>query len=122
MTSVRDFRDLKVWHRAIDFAVEIYRLTIAFPREERFGMTAQLRRAAVSVSSNIAEGSSRTTLKDRRNFYGMARSSLKEAESLMLLSQGLDFIRKVDSDRAMALATETGRMLTKLRQNLRRRA
>jgi four helix bundle protein len=121
MPIVRDFRDLTVWQRSVDFAVEVYRLTRVFPKDERFSLTQQVRRAAVSVSSNIAEGSGRSSLKDRRNFYGMARGSLKEAESLLIVGQRLDFIAESDCESAFAYAAETGRMLTKLRQNLRGR-
>ena len=117
--KVNDFRDLIVWQRATDFVVEVYRLTQAFPTDERFGLISQLRRSAVSVSSNIAEGSGRTTLKDRRHFYGVSRGSLKEAESLIYVSQKLGFVTDAACTKALALANETGRMLTTLRQNLR---
>lgn len=121
MSHVHDFRDLLVWQRSVDFIVEVYSLTRHFPADERFGLTSQVRRAAVSVSSNIAEGSARTTLKDRRNFYGMSRGSLKEAESLLLVSQRLDFVAPPACVTAFGCSNEIGRMLTRLRQNLRGR-
>ena len=92
MAHIRDFRDLIVWQRSVDFIVEVYQLTRRFPVDERYGITSQLRRAAVSVSSNIAEGSGRTSLPDRRNFLGFSRGSMKESESLLLVSQRLGFV------------------------------
>ena len=121
MPPVRDFRDLIVWQRSVEFAVEVYALSRQFPADERFGLTSQLRRSALSVSSNIAEGSGRGSLRDRRNFYGMSRGSLKESESLLLVSQRLDFVSEARCRSAMAFADETSRMLTKLRQQLRDR-
>ena len=121
MPAIRDFRDLIVWQRAVDFAVEVYRLTRALPEDEKFGVTAQLRRSATSVASNIAEGSARTTLKDRRHFYGTARASLKESESTLIVSTRLGFLSAADCATAMSHADETSRMLTKLRQNMRGR-
>ena len=121
MPGVTDFRDLIVWQRSVDFAVEVYRLTRRFPPDERFAMTSQLRRAAISVSSNIAEGSARDSLKDRRHFYGTSRSSLKESESLILVGQRLEFLTEAESEVALGYADETSRLLTRLRQSLRGR-
>jgi four helix bundle protein len=121
MPAVRDFRDLIVWQRSVDFAVEVYQITRAFPADERFGVTAQLRSAAVSISSNIAEGSGRSAPKDRRNFYGISRGSLKESESLLLVSQRLGFVTEPACAVALGFADETSRMLTRLRQNLSKR-
>jgi four helix bundle protein len=121
MAPVRDFRDLTVWQRSVDFVVEVYELSRRFPADERFGMTAQLRRAAVSISSNIAEGSGRSSLKERRHFYGTSRGSLKESESLLIVAQRLDFLSEADCKTAFAFADETSRMLTTLRQTMRGR-
>jgi four helix bundle protein len=121
MSNVRDFRDLTVWQRSVDFAVEVYKLSRGFPADERFGMTSQLRSAAISVSSNIAEGSARSAPKDRRNFYGISGGSLKEGESLLLVSQRLGFTTESDCATAMSFADETSRMLTRMRQNLSKR-
>ena len=121
MAHIRDFRDLIVWQRSVDFIVEVYQLTRRFPVDERYGITSQLRRAAVSVSSNIAEGSGRTSLPDRRNFLGFSRGSMKESESLLLVSQRLGFVSETDCERAFGYANEIGRMLTRIRQNIRAR-
>jgi four helix bundle protein len=118
MTPIRDFRDLIVWQRSMDFAVAVYALARRLPKEERFEMAAQLRRAAVSVSSNIAEAAGRSTKKDRRHFYVISGGSLKECESLLLLAQRLGYLTETDGADAFALCDETGRMLTRLRQKL----
>ena len=118
MAPIRSFRDLIVWQRSMDFAVAAYALSRRFPKEERFEMAAQLRRAAVSVSSNIAEAAGRSAKKDRRHFYVISGGSLKECESLLLLAQRLGYLHDSDCKGAFALCDETGRMLTRLRQKL----
>ena len=118
---VRDYRDLVVWKRALDFVAEIYRITAAFPRDERFGLTAQLRRASVSVSANIAEGSGRKTGRDFLKFLSYARGSLKEAESMLFIAQRLQFVSASDCIEALRLADETSRMLAGLRGSIEKR-
>jgi four helix bundle protein len=118
---VRDYRDLLVWQRAVEFVVEIYRLSARFPRDEQFGLTAQLRRASVSVAANIAEGSGRATTRDFMNFLSHARGSLKEAESMVFVAQRLGFVHAEDCIEALRLADETSRMLTGLRVSIAKR-
>jgi four helix bundle protein len=118
---VRNYRDLVVWKRAVDFVAEIYRLSAGFPREERFGLTAQVRRASVSVSANIAEGSGRATSRDFLNFLSYARGSLKEAESMVFVAQRLGFVRAPECIEALRLADETSRMLAGLRLSIAKR-
>jgi four helix bundle protein len=72
---IHSFRDLQIWQKAMQLAVAVYRLTDAFPREERYGLTSQIRRSAVSIPSNIAEGQGRTNLGEFRQFLGIARGS-----------------------------------------------
>ena len=119
---VRSYRDLVVWERAIDLVAEIYRLSAGFPHEERFGLTAQVRRAGVSVSANIAEGSGRATSRDFLNFLSYSRGSLKEAESMMFVAQRLDFVSAADCVQALHLADETSRMLIGLRTSIAKRS
>jgi four helix bundle protein len=119
--SVRDFRDLVVWQRSIDLAEEVYKVTRRFPREELFGMTSQVRKSTVSISSNIAEGSGRATTKDLLNFLSTARGSLRETESLLILSQRLRFLTQSQLKRAFELIQEIGKMLTSLRRKLKNR-
>jgi four helix bundle protein len=118
---VRDYRDLQVWQRAVDFVAEIYRISATFPREERFGLTAQLREASVSISANIAEGSGRATSRDFMNFLSQARRSLKESESLVLVAQRLGFVRAEHCVDALHLADETSRLLAGLRASIAKR-
>ena len=118
---VRYYRDLVVWQRAVEFVAEIYRLSGTFPRDERFGITAQLRRASVSVAANIAEGSGRATSRDLLNFLSYARGSLNEAESMMFVAQRLRFVSDEDCTDALRLADETSRMLACLRESIRKR-
>jgi four helix bundle protein len=88
------FEKLRVWQRAREFVKRIYLLTIKFPKNEKFGIVSQLQRAAVSVSSNIAEGSSRTSGKDQGYFLQMAYSSLMECLSQLILAYDLEFINE----------------------------
>ncbi|HEY7154084.1 MAG TPA: four helix bundle protein [Gemmataceae bacterium] len=107
--SIRDFKDLIVWRKAIGFAKEIYMLTKCFPKEERFGLTSQVRRAAVSVSSNIAEGHTRQG-REFVHFLSVARGSLAEVESQLLLAVELDYLSFEKLTTALALASEVRRM------------
>ncbi|MDZ7717098.1 MAG: four helix bundle protein [Balneolaceae bacterium] len=89
------FEKLDVWNKAKDFTVDVYNVTSGFPEYEKFGLVSQLRRASISVSSNLAEGSSRTSKKDQRRFYNMAYSSAVEIVNQLIICKELGF---VDSD------------------------
>ena len=86
------FEKLTVWQNARKLVKSVYLITRSFPKDERFGLVSQLRRAIISVSSNIAEGSSRITSKDQAHFYNTSYSSLMEVLSQVILSCDLDFI------------------------------
>jgi four helix bundle protein len=116
--DIRGFRDLVVWQRAIQFACEVYRLTKPFPSDERFGLTSQIRRAAVSVSSNIAEGHARQG-NEFVHFLSIARGSLAEVESQLLLAVELGFLNSDDIIQAIEMATEIRRMAASLASKLR---
>jgi len=118
---VRNYKDLAVWQRAIEFVAEIYRISAEFPRDERFGLTAQIRRASVSVAANIAEGSGRATSRDFMNFLSYSRGSLKEAESMVFVAQHLGFVRTDGCIEALRLSDETSRMLIGLRVSIAKR-
>jgi four helix bundle protein len=112
------FTDLKVWQRGHALALDVYRATGSFPREERYGITSQLRRAAVSVPTNIAEGSKRRSNADYARFLNTAESSLAETEYLCILARDLEFL---SADAATALMTEIAeiaRMLHVLREKV----
>ena len=117
---MKDFRKLQVWHKAHALVLAIYRETAAFPRDERFGLTSQIRRAAVSIPGNIAEGCGRNTDHDFARFLDYALGSASEVEYHLLLALDLDFL---DPDTHLALdgqTTEVKRMLSSLISTLRR--
>jgi four helix bundle protein len=94
----QSFENLKVWQEAIELAFEIYAATKYFPKEEQFGITSQLRRAATSVSANIAEGSSRKSKKDYAHFVDIAIGSLYEVDNFVILSHKLSYLSKKSFD------------------------
>jgi four helix bundle protein len=120
-TRVRDFEDLLVWQKAVDLTVDVYRETRRFPREELFGITSQIRKAATSIASNIAEGNGRETTKDYLHFLATARGSLFEVRSLLTVSRRLGFLAEDQSKALREQAAEIGRMLSGLRASLKRR-
>src|SRR5947207_1400100 len=114
---ILSFRDLIVWQRAIQFAKSVYALTARFPSDERFGLTAQLRRAAVSVSSNIAEGHARQG-REFAHFLSIARGSLAKVESQIFLAVELGLLASDDLNDPCNLATEIRRMAASLAKKL----
>lgn len=92
MGKIENFEDLTVWRVAMDFAVDIYTATKQFPKEESFGVTSQIRRAATSISANIAEGFGRSTIADKTHFYTMAYGSLLETRNFLHLSLRLGYL------------------------------
>lgn len=109
--KVESHRDLIVWQRAVDLAVLVYQLTLAFPREEMYGLSAQLRRAGVSVASNIAEGYGRRTTSDYLHFLGMARGSNLELQTQLTIAGRLSFGHTEQIGQAEALSAEVSKML-----------
>ncbi|MFN2238931.1 MAG: four helix bundle protein [Thermoanaerobaculia bacterium] len=118
---VRSYKDLHVWSQALDFGVEIYRLTSNFPREEIYGLRAQIRKSATSVALNLAEGHSRSGTKEFLSFLSIALGSLAETETLLMLSQRLGYLNDQETNSLMRRAEEIGRMLRGLQQTLHRR-
>jgi four helix bundle protein len=113
-------RDLKVWQKSMDLAELCYRATAKFPTDERYGLTPQIRRAAVSIASNIAEGKGRTTVGEYGNYLSIARGSLKELETQLELSRRLSFLEERDHAATEELCTEISKMLTGLKRAIRR--
>lgn len=112
------FEKLEVWQRAIAFADEVYSVTRHFPADERFGLTNQMRRAAVSISSNLAEGSGRISKKDFARFVEIAAGSLYEVISQSHIGKNQGFLPSDDFERLYAAAEEQSRMLSGLRRSL----
>ena len=115
------FRELEVWQLAMQLARAVYELTAAFPREERYGLTAQLQRAVVSIPSNIAEGNARNSLKDYARFVSMALGSTAEVQTQLLLSRDLGLAAEADGAAALELCDRVGQMLARLHQALCRK-
>ena len=114
---IRDFTDLLIWQKAIEVGKRVYVLTKQFPRDERFGLTAQLRRAAVSVASNIAEGHARQG-REFAHFISIARGSLAEVESQLLFAVEIGYLQRADVDDFRQLAGEIHRMASSLVEKL----
>lgn len=113
------FRDLVAWQRAIELAVAVYGLTSSFPPAERFGLTFQLRRASVSVASNIGEGFGRATRGEYLQFLGQARGSNSEIETQLVLVRALGMRAGSELEKAESLCADVGRLLNALMKSLR---
>lgn len=118
MPAIESYKDLIVWQRSIQMTVAMYKLTAGFPSDERFGLTSQLRRAAVSVASNIAEGYGRGSTGEYKHFLGMARGSNSEIQTQLVIAGELGFGAPELRKRADALSEEVARMLVSLIQKL----
>jgi len=119
MTSLKSYQELIAWKKSMDLAEQVYRVTRIFPKEELYGLTSQVRRAAVSVPSNIAEGQSRRSTSDFLRFLAIARGSLAELETQLLLATRVGYLGEPDLQAALALATEVGRLTAGLMRSLR---
>ena len=119
--AVTSYRDLKVWRRSLDWAEAIYEATAHWPRDERFGLISQIRRSAISVASNIAEGAARRSTGEFIQFVGIAQGSLAEAETQLFLAQRLGYVPANDANALLATADEISRMLAALSVSLARR-
>jgi four helix bundle protein len=118
MAKIESHRDLIVWQKAMDLTVQIYDLATHFPPVEVYRLTAQITRAAASVPANIAEGLSRSTARDYANFLAIAKGSLMETETFLMLAVRLNYIREMEANPTLALITEVSKMLTVLRHKL----
>jgi four helix bundle protein len=117
---VRSYRDLEVWRAGMDLAVECYRLARLMPKAEEFRITSQLLRAAASVPANIAEGWMKATRKDYARFISIARGSLAEVETFLLLSMEAGLLPDRETEAAMQIADRLGRQLNVLWTQLSR--
>ena len=117
---MRKFTDLQVWERSHRLVLEVYRLSRHFPIAERFGLTAQLRRAAMSVPANIAEGAKRESQRDFAHFLNIAEGSLAETQYLMVLGRDLGYANPVDLERLLEEVEQIMRMLASLRKKVAR--
>jgi len=111
---IKNYENLIVWQKAVELAVEIYSLTELFPKSEIYGVTSQMRRSAVSIASNIAEGSRRSSKKDFRNFLFNAFGSGAELETQIIITKQLSFAKEEFYDKSDSLLQEIMKMLNKL--------
>lgn len=117
MAIVRTFKDLHAWQRAHEFVLGVYRLTTKFPKEEIYGLTSQLRRAAVSVPANIAEGFTRLSPAEKVRFYNIAEGSLEESRYYLYLACELGY---ADSPELQAIGEETTRLIKGLIKSIKK--
>lgn len=112
--KLQSYKDLIAWQRAVELALAIYRVTQPFPRDEIYGLTAQLRRAAVSIPSNIAEGQGRASSGEFKQFLGHAYGSLCEVETQLFIAQLLGYVSENEFDALGANTAELGRIINGL--------
>ncbi|MBP6945721.1 MAG: four helix bundle protein [Candidatus Pacebacteria bacterium] len=113
------YRDLVVWQKSKDFVIRLYKITNSFPTEEKFGLTSQMRRSAISIPSNIAEGRGRRSRKDFVQFLYMSVGSLCELETQIEIAKDLRFIKEVEYNDCIASLKEIGRMLASMIEKLK---
>lgn len=118
---MRPHERLEVWQTAVDFVVTVYKETDEFPKEERFGLTSQIRRAAVSIAANIAEGAGRDSWKEFGHFLSNAQGSASEPATELLIAHRLSFLKKDLYERLSATLDSIGRMIVGLSRHLRTR-
>jgi four helix bundle protein len=117
--TVRSYRDLIAWQKAVELVTEIYLISKKFPNEELFGLMSQLRRAAVSIPSNIAEGQGRLGRKEFQHFLGNARGSLWEVETQIIIARNLDYLSEAEMNNILERSAEVGRVLNGLLSSLK---
>ena len=116
--AIRDYKDLHVWQKGMELAKQVYGLTTRFPSDEKFGLVSQLRRAAVSVPSNIAEGQARNTTGEYVQFLSHAEGSAAELDTQLRLSIELGYCKVADLGEVFRLLTDIQKMLKRLRHSL----
>ena len=116
--GVSDYTKLKVWEKAHFLALDVYRLTLQLPDDERYGLQSQMRRSAVSIPANLAEGSGRSTDRDYARFVSNAIGSASELEYHLCLTKDLGYLEKHSTDATRQLLVEVRRMLRSLRRHL----
>ena len=117
--AVQNYRELIVWQKAMDLVELVYQATKAFPKEELYGLTNQVRRAAVSIPSNIAEGQARQSTAEFKNFLSIAQGSRAEVETQIMIAQRLHYISQQQTDQILALSEEIKRMMYSLSAKLK---
>lgn len=117
--SISSFENLTVWQESQSFAVAVYKVSQSFPKEELFGITSQIRRAASSISANIAEGFGRTSTKDKLNFYTIAYGSLLETKNFLYLSEKLGYLDREQLDQLITHSVSCQKLINAFKAGLR---
>lgn len=112
MGQILNFTSLIAWQKAHELAISIYRVTQKFPREERYALVDQMRRCSISISSNIAEGFSRLTAKDKKQFYAIAKGSLTELQNQIIFSKDIAYINEADFNKLILSTYEVSKLIT----------
>lgn len=118
---ISSYKDLDVWQKAMQLADKVYDTTSDFPSDERFGLTQQIRRSAVSIPSNIAEGSGRSGTGELLQFLSIARGSLAELETQLILAHRRKFVSNESKDLLLGLCVDVNKMIVRLQQSLRQK-
>lgn len=118
MENIKDFKDLILWQRAMDLVVEVYQLVKKLPKEELFALSDQIRRAVISIPSNIAEGQGRNSSKEFIHFLSIAKGSKAELETQLLLCVRINYLTESEIEKAMSLIEEVGKILNSLQKKL----
>lgn len=121
MEKVKTYKDLIVWNKSIELVRLLYEITKAFPKEELYGLTSQMRRSAVSIPSNIAEGAGRSTRKDYGQFLYIAYGSAFELETQLIIAKELGYLGAAEFEELSTLLCEISKMLRSLIQKLKPR-
>lgn len=112
------YRGLIAWQRALDLSVDVYTLTRDFPREEIYGLTSQMRRAAVSIPSNIAEGYGRNSRREYRQFLGIAYGSVLELQTQLAIAKRLEFGKAIALEKARDMSEQVGKLIWAIQKKL----
>ena len=118
MGEIQSYQDLIVWQKSMDMVEMVYKITGKFPKQELYGLTNQLRRAAVSVPSNIAEGHTRKSKAEYLNFLSIAQGSRAEVETQMLIAQRLRYVTSDETTPVLSLLNEINRMISAIKRRL----
>jgi four helix bundle protein len=113
-STIKDFTDLRAWKEGHALVIEIYAVVKSFPKEELFGLTSQMRRSVVSVTSNIAEGFSRTSGKNKIHFYVISQGSLTELQNQLIIAKDIDMLTKNDFDMVYRRTVDVHKIITGL--------
>ena len=116
---MHNFKELKIWQKSVDFAVDIYKLTQMLPKEKRYSLVSQMRRAVVSISSNIAEGTGRRTDKDFNSYLVNSLGSCFELETQLIISKRLKYIEEADFNSSSLSLREIQKMIVGLQKTLK---